>query len=73
MKMPWGKYGPKKFPPKGVDIAFINSSYLKWLIDEEGIFMKPENEPLVVAVEAELKYRDQNNCHFYKDKVGGAK
>ena len=60
-KMTFGKY-------RGFDIAFINSGYLKWLIDQDWFVMKtPEN--LVVAVEKELKERDRGKSHFYDDKV----
>lgn len=70
MKMPWGKYGPIKNPPNGVDIAFINSGYLKWLLEQDWFLDDEKNELLILAFEDELKYRDQNNCHFYgEDKI----
>lgn len=68
MKMPFGKYGPKNFPPNGLDICFINSGYLKWLIEEDWFIMK-QDENLVIAVEKELEEREMGNDHFYEDKV----
>jgi len=62
MKMPWGKYN-------NIDICFLNSGYLKWLITQEWFFMPKKNEDLVVAVEKELKERELSNGHFYEDKV----
>jgi hypothetical protein len=67
MKMPFGKYSSKNFPPNGVDIAFINSGYLKWLVATDDIVKK--YDALIHEVEQELKYRDDNGCHFYEDKV----
>ena len=61
MKMPFGKY-------RGFDLAFINSGYLKWLIDQDWFVMK-SNENTVVAVEKELGERDFAKSHFYDDKV----
>jgi hypothetical protein len=69
MRMPFGKYGPKHFPPNGVDICYINSGYLKWVTNEESIFMDKRHEELVVAIEKELKWREDTDSHFYKDKV----
>jgi len=62
MKIPFGKY-------KGVDICFINSNYLKWLIEQEWFFMPKRNEELVVAVEKEYEWRENTGAHFYQDKV----
>ena len=67
--MTFGKYGPKNFPPRGVDICFINSGYLKWITEQEGIFMDKRNEELIVEIEKELKWREDTNSHFYQDKV----
>ena len=61
MKMPFGKH-------KTIDIAFINSGYLKWLIGEDWFVMKSD-ETLVVAVEKELEEREFSHSHFYDDKV----
>ena len=61
MKMPFGKY-------KGVDLAFINSGYLNWLINQDWFVMKSD-ESLVVAVEKELDERERGKSHFYDDKV----
>ena len=61
MKMPFGKY-------KNVDLAFINSGSLKWLIGEDWFIMKSD-ENLVVAVENELDERERGRSHFYDDKV----
>jgi hypothetical protein len=72
MKMPFGKYGPKHFPPDGVSIEFINSGYLKWLIDQD-FMLKNKDETLLLAIEKELKDRDDYNEHFYEDKVGKSK
>lgn len=69
MHMPWGKYGPEKFPPRGADICFINSGYLRWLSGQEWFFMKKGNEELVVAIEKELEMRENSGGHFYEDKV----
>lgn len=68
MKMPFGQFGPKNFPPDGVDICFINSGYLKWLREQEWFFMPKRNENLVVAVEKEWKLREDTG-HFWQDKV----
>ena len=68
-RMTFGKYGPKPFPPNGVDIAFINSGYLKWVVGEESIFMDKRHEDLIVAIEKELKWREDSDSHFYQDKV----
>jgi len=69
MKLPFGKYGPKNFPPDGVDIAFINSGYLKWLVEQDWFIMKTD-EKIVVAVEKELEEREFAHSHFYEDKIG---
>ena len=61
MKMPFGKY-------RGHDICFINSGYLKWLIDQDWFVMK-QPEILVLAVEKELELRDMDSSHFYEDKI----
>jgi len=61
MKLPFGKY-------RGIDLCFVNSGYLKWLIDQDWFVMeRPEAE--VIAVEKELESRDMDNSHFWKDKV----
>lgn len=67
MRMSFGKYGPQTKHRKGIDIAFINSGYLRWLMKQYG-FVNTDSD-LVLAIEEELKYRDQNNCHFYEDKI----
>lgn len=67
MHMNFGKYGPEHFPPNGVDVAFINSGYLRWLMKQSWFVNKDDD--LVVAVERELAYRDNQNCHFDEDKV----
>jgi len=69
MKLNFGKYGPKNFPPNGISIEFVNSGYLKWLIDEDWFLRDSRNELLCCAIEEELKLRDMNNDHFYQDKV----
>ena len=61
MKMPFGKY-------KSVDLAFINSGYLNWLIGQDWFVMKSD-ESLVLAVETELGQREFSGSHFYDDKV----
>jgi len=68
MKMPFGKYGPNKFPPAGVDICFINSGYLKWLLEQDWFIME-RDEREAIAVQKELEMRDMDSSHFYKDKV----
>ena len=67
-KLPFGKYGPKNFPPDGVELCFINSGYLKWLVDQDWFIME-RPEAKVLAVEKELELRDKDNSHFWKDKV----
>jgi len=67
MKLPFGKYGPSKKFPSGVDIVFINSSYLKWLLEQDW-FIDSDSD-LVLAVEEELRLRDADNSHFWRDKV----
>ena len=62
MKMPWGEY-------KGVDIVFINSNYLKWIIDQDWFLAKSQNELLCCDIEKELNERDFSHGHFYDDKV----
>ena len=59
-KMPFGKY-------KGIDIIFINSGYLRWLLNEDWFISKDDD--LVLAVEKELELRDMDDSHFYEDKV----
>lgn len=67
MKMPWGKYGPSKKHPKGISLDYINNGYLKWLLQQDWFILKDSD--LVLEVEKELKFRDDNDCHFYNDKV----
>lgn len=67
MKFDFGKYGPKNFPPDGVNIAFVNSDYLQYLMRQD--WFVDRDDDLVVAIEKELKYRDEQNCHFARDKV----
>jgi len=68
MKMKFGKYGPRNFPPDGADIVFINSDYLRWLLDSDWFLLnRPEEEAL--AVEKELEERTFNHSHFFLDKV----
>lgn len=67
--MLFGKYGPKKFPPNGVDICFINSGYLKWLLEQD--WFVEGYDKLFVAVEEELALRDRSDAHFYDDLVRG--
>ncbi len=69
MKIPFGKYGPKKFPPNGVDLCLINSGYLKWLIDQDWFLRDARNELLCCAIEEELNLRNADDSHFYQDKV----
>ena len=61
MKMPFGKY-------RGIDLVFINSGYLKWLIEQDWFVMRPD-ETMVLAVEKELGERERGMSHFYDDKV----
>ena len=59
-KLCFGKY-------VNISIDFINSGYLKWLVDEDWFDEKyPEHAE---AVEDELNKRDHEQSHFYKDKV----
>jgi len=61
MKLPFGKY-------RDIELCFINSGYLKWLIDQDWFVMeRPEAE--VIAVEKELELRDMDSSHFWKNKV----
>ena len=60
MKMMFGKY-------ERVELCFINSGYLKWLIGQDW-FVNKDND-LVLAVEKELELRDMDSSHFYQDKV----
>lgn len=69
MKMTFGKYGPAHFSPNGVSIEFINSGYLKWLMQADWFIMSTKHEDLRCAVEAELVNRDDWDAHFWKDKV----
>jgi len=59
--MLFGKY-------RDIELCFINSGYLKWLIDQDW-FLKKFSEPEIMAVETELEIRDMDNSHFYEDKV----
>ena len=61
MKMLFGKY-------RGVDICFINTGYLRWLIDQDWFLFK-RSEQEVIAIEKELEIRDMDNSHFYEDKI----
>lgn len=67
MYMPYGKYGPSKLHPKGVDLCFVPSGYLKWLLKQDWFIMKDDG--LVLAVEKELELREADGSHFYGDKV----
>ncbi len=70
MRMTFGKYGPGKSGrhPRGVDVTFINSGYLRWVAEQD--FMDESGRwDLLFAIQDELKYRDLNNCHFDDDKV----
>jgi hypothetical protein len=69
MKMSFGKYGPKNFPPNGVSIEFINSGYLKWLLEQDFFITDKSKEPLYLDIQEEMNQRDINNDHFEKDKV----
>lgn len=61
MELPFGKY-------KNIELCFINSGYLKWLAGQDWFIMeRPEDE--VIGVEKELKLRDMDNSHFYRDKI----
>ena len=60
MRMPFGKY-------KNVDIAFINSGYLSWLLDQKW-FLDREDD-LVVAVDREWEWREKTGQHFSDHKV----
>ena len=61
-KMLFGKY-------RGHDIAFINSGYLEWLLEQDWFLGKPKNELLICAIEEELKERDFSKSHFWEDKI----
>ncbi len=65
MRIPKGIW--KKYT--GVDICFINSGSLKWLLNQDFFIMPKENEDIVVAVEEELRERDTYDDHFSEDKV----
>lgn len=67
MKMSFGKYGPSKKHPRGVDITFINSGYLKWLYGQA--WLEDRDLDLCLAIEKELKERDFSHSHFYEDKI----
>ena len=60
MKMPFGKH-------KDIDICFISSGYLKYLLGEDW-FIEKDND-LVVEVEKEYKRRDETGQHFWDTKV----
>ena len=60
MKMSFGKY-------KDVSLEFINSGYFKWLLKQDW-FIDGDSD-LLVGIEKEMKIRDQNNAHFYEDKI----
>ena len=62
MKMHFGKY-------KGIEICFVPSGYLKWLLNEDWFVMKEENQILCCQIEADMAKRDMDNSHFYEDKV----
>lgn len=34
MRMPFGKYGPKHYPPDGMEIEKVPSDYLRWCLAE---------------------------------------
>ena len=59
-RMPWGKY-------KDIDICFISSGYLKYLLGEDWFIDKDDD--LVVAVENEYKHREETGQHFWNTKV----
>ena len=68
-KLTIGKYKPSRKHPKGVDIAFINSGYLKWVLEQGWFCGFAGNEELVDAIQRELEIRDKGGGHFYEDKV----
>lgn len=54
--MPRGKY-------KGMDLADLPSSYLRWVVDE--FDTKEElSKDVRTAAQNELEQRDKYNCHF---------
>jgi len=61
MKAPWGKY-------RGISLEFINSGYLRFLVKQD-FMLKKENEDFLLAIENEIRLRDMDNSHFYEDKV----
>jgi hypothetical protein len=67
MKLKFGKYKPTAKNPKGIDICFINSGYLKWISDQDWFIAKFPKEML--AVQKELEDREFSHSHFYEDKV----
>lgn len=54
----FGKY-------KGTNVVFVNSGYLKWLLDQDWF---PEHRDYDM-VEEEINRRDHEFDHFYEDKV----
>lgn len=68
-KMTFGKYGPSKTHPQGMDIAFINSSYLRWALEQDWFWRIRSSAELEKAIERELEVRDRSDGHFYEDKV----
>lgn len=60
MRFSFGKY-------KDISVEFVNSGYLKWLLDQDWFEEKyPDDYEFVVE---EHGRRDDEQSHFYGDKV----
>lgn len=60
MRLTFGKY-------KDISIDFVNSGYLKWLIEQDWFEEKFQDQ--WDGVTDELSTRDYEQAHFYADKV----
>ena len=52
-----------------MDIAFINSGYLEWVMGQGWFCDLTVNRELLDAIQAELDIRDKSDGHFMEDKV----
>lgn len=59
-KLSFGKY-------KNISIEFVNSSYLKWLLESD--WFEDQYPEDFEAVEEEWNTRNYEQSHFYQDKV----
>ena len=50
---------------KGVDVASVDSGYLKWLLDQD--WFQDQYPELYEAVEVDYQMRERSHGHFWDD------